>query len=141
MFVRTSRSGQDWSKSSLVGLDPTQDHLISIPSALVSLHNNISPRVSKHRTSRETPFECFAECLCSAEFNLNDKQIGSRVLPEGIDRTNRLSRTTRNLIRELIAKTFVLLSFFARSKGLIKLLCVDGTEIVLLCNNTLFTVA
>lgn len=44
--------------------------------------------VETHVNSRETPFECFAECLCSAEFNLNDKQIGSWALFKGIEKTN-----------------------------------------------------
>lgn len=70
----------------------TQEHSISILSAraFIFLHNDISLHVCRntHVNSRETPFECFAECLCSAEFNLNDKQIGSWALFKGIEKTN-----------------------------------------------------
>lgn len=80
--------------------------------------------MSKHVNSRETPFECFAECLYSAEFNLNDKQIGSWVLFKGIEKTNIAPESYEKFIRELIAATICFIFSLPRSKGLIILLYV-----------------
>jgi len=78
MFARTSCSGQDWSKGPVGSIRAQRAHSVIDPLGLptfIFLHNNIS--CVETYNSRETPFECFAECLRSAKFNLNDKQIGS----------------------------------------------------------------
>lgn len=79
MFVRTSRSGQDWSKDLGPRADPTPRALDIDPlgaRAFVFLHNNISLRVSKHVILEKRLLNVSLNVVCS-EFNLSDKQIGS----------------------------------------------------------------